>query len=740
MFLVLILYSYAKIFEIPYIGFDIHPSDGRVIGIYTEDQVSQLIQSGDRLLKAGAIDLEVYKTDIRQPLFERLQTGDVVLLKIQREDQEITVDWVVPGPTTKEILDRLDTLWLPYLFWIAGTATLLLVRPKDIRWRSLVAFYYMTALWLVTGLVSSGTIWHSAILMRMLIWLWVPVYLHLHWVFPRPLGNIPAPLSRGLYLGALGVACLEWFQLLPPPTYYVGLILALGGSLALLITHAIAQPDQRRDLKLLAVAFMVIVLPTIIIGTIGANLMGISLWYERGALLSLPAVPGAYFYVIYRRQLGGLELRANRIITLYILLILLFITFTLVFLFVNNWIEDRGVLISVEVILALIAGLTIAITYQNFQRFVERRLLGIPLPPKDLLETYASRITTSLDITGLVHLLRDEILPSLLIRQSALLRLNEERFLARIYATGIEEGGLPTEENLPFLVERSGRYLLPLGSDSDLMYFHWIRVVLPLEVGGKLIGLWLLGNRDPDDYYAQSEISALKAIANQTAIALVNITQAEHLHALYQADIERQEKERTRLAHGLHDEVLNQLAALSMHSNEDEVDPRFKENYPLIATYLRGVISDLRPAMLTYGLHPALEELYDQLSRRTSEGTKLHLDVPASEVRYDPKVEQHVFRILQQACENALRHAHARSICIGGDLEPGQLHLAVEDDGTGFPTGGRLDLNKLLIKGHYGLVGMYERAALIGAELTVDSAPERGTRISIEYRPGNLTP
>jgi hypothetical protein len=109
-FLVLVLYSYAKIYLIPYTGFDIYPSVGRVIGIYIEDPVSQGIQLGDRILKAGAIDFEVYKTDMRQPLFERLQTGDVVLLKIQRGHQEFTLDWVVPGPTPRAIIDRLDTL------------------------------------------------------------------------------------------------------------------------------------------------------------------------------------------------------------------------------------------------------------------------------------------------------------------------------------------------------------------------------------------------------------------------------------------------------------------------------------------------------------------------------------------------------------------------------------------------------------------------------------------------------
>lgn len=78
--------------------------------------------------------------------------------------------------------------WLPYVVWMAGTATLLFIRPKDLRWRLLVAFNYFTALWLVTG--SGPAKWHlwgSALFMRMAIWMTIPVYLHLHWVFPRTL-------------------------------------------------------------------------------------------------------------------------------------------------------------------------------------------------------------------------------------------------------------------------------------------------------------------------------------------------------------------------------------------------------------------------------------------------------------------------------------------------------------------------------------------------------------------------
>jgi len=259
-------------------------------------------------------------------------------------------------------------------------------------------------------------------------------------------------------------------------------------------------------------------------------------------------------------------------------------------------------------------------------------------------------------------------------------------------------------------------------------------VVLPLHVKGKLIGLWLLGRRDPDDFYAQTEISVLRSIANQTAIALVNITQAEQLHALYQADIERHEQERANLALDLHDEVLNQLAGISMKMDA-KTAPEFEGEFQTVTTQLRQVIQGLRPAMLNYGLVPALEDLADQLSARAGYALGIKADITTSCDRYDPRVEAHLYRIVQQACENALRHAQASAIRVRGRCNPEGVRLIVEDDGIGFSDPDQLDFNQLLAGKHYGLANMFERAALIGAELRIDSAPGEGTKVSVGWEP-----
>jgi signal transduction histidine kinase len=161
---------------------------------------------------------------------------------------------------------------------------------------------------------------------------------------------------------------------------------------------------------------------------------------------------------------------------------------------------------------------------------------------------------------------------------------------------------------------------------------------------------------------------------------------------------------------------------------------QFDEAYQSATRRIREIITGLRPTMLNYGLGPALDELADEA---TTPGTSIILEVepPAAEVRYDPMIELHLFRIVQQACQNALQHADAKTIRITGCLKPEEVDLVTADDGKGFATGVPLDLAILLANKHFGLAGMYERAALIGAKMSVASTPGGGTRVRVVWHP-----
>jgi signal transduction histidine kinase len=94
-------------------------------------------------------------------------------------------------------------------------------------------------------------------------------------------------------------------------------------------------------------------------------------------------------------------------------------------------------------------------------------------------------------------------------------------------------------------------------------------------------------------------------------------------------------------------------------------------------------------------------------------------------------MEQHLFRIVQEACGNALRHAQAENIQISGEIDSDIVNLDIADDGSGFKP--QAELGNLIANRHFGLAGMMERARLIGAEINIKSSPDWGTRVHIEW-------
>lgn len=731
----LLAYTYATFFLVPYVGFDFNPSTGEVMIVFAQASAGANLQPGDRILRVNSVTWEETRADTHRNLFEGVRNGETLALEVLRGGRQLAVQWKLPSITAGEFIQRFINVWLlAYAFWGAGTATLLSLRPKDTRWLLFVAFYYLTAAWLITGNLSRWRIWESSVLLRSFVWLSVPVYLHLHWIFPKPLGKMPKALLMAGYLIAIILAIAEWFNVLPSNIYALGFMLAILGSAIFLLLHFIRQPIHRREAGLMGLAVLLTFVPLIGIGL--ARLINEIPNFGGIALLGLLALPLIYFYAVFSRQLGGLELRANRLITLYLFFLLGAAVFVVLVTAANTWLVYPGAETGNGVMAALLGGVITAVGYTPFRRFVERYLLRMPLPPEHLLQIYTSRITTSLDRPTLVELLKEEVLPSLLVRQSALLHIGDGGQIEPLFVSGVDEGQLPSREDIPALENQAAKARTISYLDEPIQSVPWIRLVLPLKVDERLIGFWLFGRRPPDDYYAQSELPTLQTLASQVAIALVNIIQAEHLHAIYQADIERQEAERARLARGLHDEVLNELTALALRQDGLSRIPGFQKTFELVSDYLRAVINDLRPTMITYGLRSALIELIDQLSERVPKGTVCYLDIPDTDARYDPDVELYLFRIVQQACENALRHSNARNIRIHGQLGLDSVRLVVEDDGVGFPIGDGFDLNKTLAARHYGLVGMYERSTIIDARLSINSEPGQGTRVEVVWPRG----
>ncbi len=198
-----------------------------------------------------------------------------------------------------------------------------------------------------------------------------------------------------------------------------------------------------------------------------------------------------------------------------------------------------------------------------------------------------------------------------------------------------------------------------------------------------------------------------------------------------------QEEERARLARELHDETIQSLIALGQRV---QMVQRTLSRDPTRAAErlaeLRGMISDaveevrrfsraLRPLYLEeLGLVPALEMLANE--------AQASFRVRGAPRRLTTDQELALYRIAQEALSNALRHAQARHISMELAFDEEAVTLRVWDDGKGFEVPDRFaDLAR---KGHFGLMGMHERAQLVGGRLTVISAPGRGAMVEVSLK------
>lgn len=728
---VVLIYAYARFFLVPYAGFQFNISTGEVVDIFVAQQQSPRLELGDHLISINGIVWDDYVNDLQMPLPITNQQGQVIPLLVEGAQGVKSLAWTQAGFTSAEFFARLLNTWfLSFVFWLAGTATLLLVRPKNERWALLIAFYYVTAIWLIAGSLSPTHLLASPLVLRAGIWLSLPIYLHLHWNFPRPLKNVSTKWWIAFYVVPGGLAALQWLGLLPDSAYVAPFALAIFGSALMLLYRFTFRVGERREIGLLFLAVVIAFVPALIIAFASAQQELSSA--SAGYLISLLTIPGAYFYVVYRRQLGGSELRANRLISLYLFLILILTLAVAVLPLFSGQLENKESAGASILLTGVAAALLSVFGFPLFQRFVERRLLHISRPPESLVQAFAGRLSTSFTGEHLVNILQKEVLPSLLIRQSALVSYEnaKERGQA-VYLQGLKSSELPSDKLQKRWVEQFSRL-----ADQSVTPQEdgWVRLAVPLRVGQQTLGLWLLGRKDPDDYYSYAERSLLESLASQMAIALVNISQAHSLRALYQVDIERQEEERVHLARELHDDVLHQLNELVIEVGDQVQTKDFDQKHHELDDRIRAMIHGLRPPMLSYGLYHALHELVDDLAEKATTKAKLELSLPASETRYETRVEQHVYRIVQQACENALAHGKAKRIFISGQCDPKSIELLVEDDGRGFSLDGGTELAQLLTSRHFGLAGMNERAALISAQLEIESVAGKGTRIHLHWR------
>jgi signal transduction histidine kinase len=256
---------------------------------------------------------------------------------------------------------------------------------------------------------------------------------------------------------------------------------------------------------------------------------------------------------------------------------------------------------------------------------------------------------------------------------------------------------------------------------------------VPLVAQARPIGVVVAHDRlGATSSFADEDVRLTESLAARAATA-VELSERVSRDAVRRV-VEAQELERARLARELHDETGQALTSilLGLKSLEDRVDSDDRrtavtELRDLVVSTLQDVrrlAVELRPAALDdFGLVPAIERLRDSVEEQG--GLTVDVQSPLGDERLPSEAETALYRIVQEALINVMKHAAATRVTVRLSRSDKTVVLAVQDDGQGFEPGSVRD-------GGLGLVGMRERVALLGGRLTVESSEGGGTLLKAE--------
>lgn len=360
------------------------------------------------------------------------------------------------------------------------------------------------------------------------------------------------------------------------------------------------------------------------------------------------------------------------------------------------------------------------------------------------LHQVAQELPASLDLDEVLDSTIERLRDLLVFDTAAILIFEESDgswSIARRYGARLPNS-LPASE-LPPPVKRAARGLMPVVEVSNALRAHGpglstqavSGLYAPLQARSFLVGVMVV-ERHRFDPFTERDIELLGGFTEPAALAVDNARWFARLRTV------GADEERTRIARDLHDRIGQSLAYLAFELDRivrkdergDQVTPDLvgiREDVRGVVREVRDTLYDLRTDVSDERSVPSvLEEFTQRVRDRSGIEVRLRIDETGRMPRLQ---ERELWRIAQEAIINAERHSHGTRIDVFWLSDGREAVIEVRDNGTGMPLGsaGRLD--------SYGMLGMRERAASIGATLAIDSIPREGVtvRVSLRSAPGS---
>jgi signal transduction histidine kinase len=403
--------------------------------------------------------------------------------------------------------------------------------------------------------------------------------------------------------------------------------------------------------------------------------------------------------------------------------------------------EDEGDFSDEDEELVTLLASQAAVAIENARLYESSRSWAHQL---ESLEEITAAMLIDIDPSRLLHLIVERMSELLDARFVAILTQASEDWLEIAAARGEGEGDF-VHHRLSIQRSKAGRVFREGTSarvdsvlddpetDPELMRRVGARAGLwaPLTARGQSIGvLMALDRRQFDPRFSDADLRLAERFAARAAVAV------DLSHRVARTTVQRivgsQEQERRRLSRELHDETGQALTSILLGLKSIQ-DTQGTDRFAVALAELRELVTatlqdvrrlavELRPKALDdFGLAPALERLTSTFAEQTGIETQLESRLPAERLPAD--VETVLYRVVQEALTNVVKHARAQRVSIVLQSGPTRVSAVIEDDGRGFPADEESP--------GLGLLGMRERVALANGRLEVESS-RSGTTIRVE--------
>ena len=712
------------------------------------------LRVGDKIL---TIDGKVI-TNLNVPVHQPKKPGDIEQYVIQRIHQTLTIP-VQAGSYIDYpgyLADIVPIQLLSLLMCSLGLVFLFFSPLSDVRGRLIASAWVLTGLALAaTGPGYSSCAWFAPNVAMLTFAISIFIVTAVHLYFPVPSFSnrnrnyilwVLFGLSMALIVAYLIQQLYFTMYNQNPPTSFTEKAIeytfcfSLLASIGLLLKNRffVKEKDIKRQTSIIFLGTLIGFLPFLLFSELP------KLVFARGSeyilipsnftSLTLIVIPISYGYVIYQRKLLKIDFIINRALVLFLLILLtLFASFAIMSLISKSLHLQTQITVAVAILCVLIA-LPSAALQRRIQIQVDRILYGGYYDYTTVTSDLSTRLAQTIDRPAFINLLTHELQEKMKIKKSAILLLADNRLEIQgnsDYAFSIPVNDEVCEKLATFQEPIFAQNLWNLiSSDTTERWklFSWVQLFVPIVHRDTLYGVLILGDCLSGDIYSDQDLQILGTVRQQAALSIANITLVEALRGLAQQLVRSDEEQRKKIARDLHDSVLQNLFFVKQRLSRIDLETAsIVEN---TITLIRQTIKAQRPSLLDRGLTYALQDLINDMKQLDNNEIVIiwHNSLEDEIILSDEKATS-IYRIVQESLSNVLKHAQADKIIITLKKDNGFLEIQIEDNGIGI-----LSKSLTQLGNHFGLLGMRERATMIGADLSITSELGIGTTVTVKMK------